>query len=68
MKTLKSTRGLSNCEQVDAYNIGFCIRCGAERECCEPVTPCDNCGCAASPIGLAGILPKPMKSPEQLEI
>lgn len=27
--------------------VGFCVNCGAERECCEPDArkyPCDECG------------------------
>ena len=36
-------------EAYEAY-IGFCTRCGAERECCEPDArryKCDDCGSQA---------------------
>lgn len=34
-------------EEASETMAGFCLACGAERECCEPDArnyPCDSCG------------------------
>ena len=34
-------------EEASANYIGYCTKCGAERECCEPDAanyPCEECG------------------------
>lgn len=34
-------------EMFDFDNVGFCIACGADRDCCEPDAQqyeCDECG------------------------
>ncbi len=38
---------LETIEEAMADNTGFCIRCGAERDCCEPDAreyACEECG------------------------
>jgi hypothetical protein len=38
---------LEEIEDASKTMTGFCLACGAERECCEPDArnyPCDSCG------------------------
>ena len=41
------TFSIEQIEEAMDQDIGFCIKCGAERETCEPDAceyPCDECG------------------------
>ena len=48
--TLRKELGKFTLEQIEEAmeeNVGFCIVCGAERECCEPDArkyQCEDCG------------------------
>jgi hypothetical protein len=38
---------LEDIERAMAEDTGFCVSCGAERDCCEPDArnyPCEECG------------------------
>lgn len=44
---MPKTFTLEEIEPAIEQNIGFCIKCGAERDCCEPDAReyhCEECG------------------------
>lgn len=54
---------LKQIEEADDQSVGFCLACGAERDCCEPDARkyhCDECGMdtvyGAQEIGLMGFI------------
>lgn len=53
---------LAEIEEADDMQCGFCLACGAMRDCCEPDArkyPCEECGkrlvYGAQEIGLMGL-------------
>ena len=50
MTTTARTFSLEQIEEAMQDYIGFCVECGAERECCEPDArkyECEECGARA---------------------